>query len=163
MKNIEERLLDNCIPEPNSGCWLWTASTSTGGYGQIRVGGKKRGTHRVAYETWVGSIPEGLCVCHKCDVRDCINPEHLFLGTYKDNVRDMMKKGRIAVGNRHGSRTHPESVLRGEKQWNVKLTEGKVLEIRSRIGERQIDLAQEFGVSRPVISRILNKRIWAHV
>lgn len=81
--------------EPNSGCWLWTASLRPGsGYGQLRVGRTIAFAHRIAYELFVGLIPNGLYVCHHCDVKQCVNPDHLFLGTAKDNTQDMIRKGR---------------------------------------------------------------------
>ena len=100
IENQKERLLDLCIPEPNSGCWLWTGAIATSGYGRVGVGYKSDGTrktgqaHRIAYEIFVGPIPRGMDVCHRCDVRPCINPDHLFIGTRLENVHDMMKKQR---------------------------------------------------------------------
>lgn len=94
---IKERLLYYSVPEPNTGCWLWTAATFSGkygSYGAIRVKNKLSKAHRVSYQTFVGPIPSGLSVCHRCDTPECINPDHLFVGTKKDNSLDMMKKGR---------------------------------------------------------------------
>ena len=92
---IQAKLMAYIEPEPNSGCWLWTASVRPlSGYGQLRHAGKIRFAHRVAYEAFRGRIPDGLFVCHHCDTRSCINPDHLFLGTGKDNAQDMIRKGR---------------------------------------------------------------------
>lgn len=85
--------------EPNTGCWLWTGNTTKFGYGQIKVGSMRDGTrrpemaHRVSYEMHKGST-EGLCVLHTCDVPQCVNPSHLWLGTKSDNSKDAHKKGR---------------------------------------------------------------------
>jgi HNH endonuclease len=93
-------LLDNYMPIPESGCWLWMGTWDRGGYGKIsnREAGKKspvtHKAHRIFYAVMVGEIPDGLFVCHKCDARSCLNPAHLFLGTNQDNINDMYAKGR---------------------------------------------------------------------
>lgn len=81
------------IPVPESGCWLWLGWIDKDGYAGTRRYGEQR-VHRVAYKTFVGEVPAGLLVCHKCDTRSCVNPAHLFLGTHKDNTHDMIRKNR---------------------------------------------------------------------
>ena len=78
----------------DEGCFIWQKGKDTGGYGRIKINGKSKTVHRVAYETLVGEIPKGLHVLHTCDKRACLNPDHLFLGTNNDNVQDMVKKNR---------------------------------------------------------------------
>ena len=82
------------LPAHLHDCWLWTGYTHKNGYGGIRVNQKQIKTHRYSYTLYRGPIPPGLLVLHSCDVRNCVNPRHLFLGTQKDNVQDMMHKGR---------------------------------------------------------------------
>lgn len=102
----EERFWDSCIPEPNSGCWLWTKSTRPNGYGQFAA---KTGhivyAHRFAFELLWGAIPDGRYVCHRCDTPACINPDHIYLGTPQDNVNDMRERGRAAWGHYLAART----------------------------------------------------------
>lgn len=97
-------LMARCIPEPNSGCWLWEGSVIQGpacsAYGTIRFDGSVTTCHRVMWVLTQGPIPVGLWVLHKCDVPSCINPGHLFLGTPSDNTQDMIRKGRRVQGIR---------------------------------------------------------------
>ena len=85
-------------------CWLWIGGRRPTGYGQFWDGTRNVSAHRWSYEALVGPIPEGLVTDHLCRVRNCVNPDHLFLGTRADNVADMLAKGRQAAGDRHGSR-----------------------------------------------------------
>lgn len=147
-----DRFWSKVHPEALSGCWLWHATLDRNGYGLFHVAGRMRGSHRVAYELANGPIPDGngyhgVCVCHSCDVRACVNPAHLFLGTNAENLADMRAKGR--------SRTAP---VRGERHHRATLSDAQVAEIRSRhLGpgrESQRKLAAEYGVSHSAIGKI---------
>lgn len=96
-KSVSERFWGAI--EKTDSCWLWEAGKGSDGYGQFEVNGKKVKVHRYSYEIHKGEIPEGIDVLHTCDVRPCVNPDHLWLGTDADNNRDMREKGR-AVDNR---------------------------------------------------------------
>lgn len=103
MVNIIDRIQPNII-KVKGGCWIWIANRVGNGYGQINLrGGKKRLVHRVLWEILRGPIPQGMILCHKCDKPSCCNPDHLFIGTYKDNSDDMWAKGR---GVRPQKKTH---------------------------------------------------------
>ena len=151
-----ERFNAKWAENPETGCWDWTAAKSTHGYGQIRgVGGRSSGktlyAHRVSYELHVGPIPEGegyhgICVCHRCDRPCCVNPEHLFLGTQTDNVRDMAGKGRRRTS---------------------KLTQDEVDFIRWALPRWGLGggryLSRFFGLTEDAISKIKTGRNWKSV
>ncbi len=139
-------------PVPETGCLEWTGSKTRTGYGRIRVGPKAYLAHRYAFMLALGEIPEGQCVCHQCDNPACCNPKHLFLGTQRENVADMMAKGR--QHNRTGS-----------KNSCAKLTEQDVIEIREACasGARQADMARKYNVSQVAISLIVLRKKWVHV
>lgn len=144
---LKDRFESKYIPEPNSGCWLWTASTMRGGYGSLYGDGKTTKAHRVSYELYNGIIPDGLLVCHKCDVPSCVNPDHLFLGTPAENSADMVRKNR---GN--------SPSFQGEKHPLAKLTEKQVDEIRIQLakGVGGRVLKNKYNVSDTIVSRIKN-------
>lgn len=134
-------------------CWNWTGSCIKSGYGQIWVNGKMPLVTRVSWEMHRGPIPDGLFVCHKCDNPKCFNPDHLFLGTAKDNSDDKHKKGRA---------NNPAKARFGEQHGMSKLTLDAVREIRSRTS-KPIHLAEKFGVSERCIEDVLIRKTWKHV
>lgn len=151
-------------------CWLWTGGLSSNGYGKLSDdNGRTVGAHRLSYEIARGPIPEGLFVLHKCDVRNCVRPSHLFLGTQKQNMEDKVFKGREARGERHGSKTRPktrpETTQKGSRNPASKLTEAEVKAIRSYAssGARQTSIAAMFGITQALVSLIVRREAWKHV
>lgn len=136
-------------------CWLWTGSRMGEWHGQFRFRGRAFLAHRAAWTLYVGEIPEGLLVCHKCDVPNCVNPDHLFIGTHKDNMQDMIRKGRAYWP---GCNNQPL----GERNGQSKLTDDAVREIRASKETHSV-LAKKYGVSGSLISMVQTRRIWKHV
>jgi hypothetical protein len=105
----------NWMPEPNTGCFLWYGSRVKKGYGQIYIDGTTYLAHRLAWERKHDQTARGLVVRHKCDTPECVNPEHLLIGTYADNSHDAIERNRLACGERNGRYTYPERTARGER------------------------------------------------
>jgi len=137
-------------------CWNWTGCKIRDGYGTFRCGDRKQLAHRVSWFIAHGEVPAGnhhgtMCVLHHCDNRACVNPDHLFLGSHQDNIRDMVAKGR-------------QSKPKGAANGRAVLTEEAVRRIRN-IGKdvNQYVLASEFGVTRQHIGQIINRKRWKHI
>ncbi len=128
-----------------AGCYLWLGKTDRAGYGKLGL----HLAHRISYEFLIGAIPERSHVLHHCDNPPCVNPAHLFLGTNIDNTKDKVAKNRQARG----------------AMFNRKLTDAIVLDIRERCrsGESQNSVARSLGVGQGFISRIINRKAWAHL
>lgn len=142
---------------PNA-CHPWTASINGAGYGQISTGGRAGrpdGAHRVAWMLANGPIPDGMLVLHRCDNKLCVNADHLFIGTQKENLDDMDSKGRRVVARNHG-----------EASGVARVSNGDVLEIRRAYdaGEAtQVQLAERYRVGQSTISSIVLRRTWKHI
>ena len=104
-EGLQKRIEQHSIPIPESGCWIWIGANNPDGYGEITVKGKVQSTHRMSYQAFIGPIPKGMQILHKCDIPACVNPRHLFLGTQNDNVKDCIKKGRRGT-NGYELKTH---------------------------------------------------------
>ena len=148
-----QSFLEFVYPEPNTGCWLWGGELTNKGYGSLKKtvnGYTIRGAHRVAYFLHNGSFDYSLFVCHTCDNRLCVNPQHLFLGTLDDNSKDMVKKGRSN---------------RGSDRPNAKLSEARIIQIRDRrsAGHSVKNIAMQYQIAASTVYAILSNRIWGYV
>lgn len=132
-----------------AGCWEWTGHRERSGYGRLFVSGAPERAHRISFRLHKGIVPDGMCVCHTCDNRSCVNPVHLFLGTRADNNADMRLKGR-ARGKK------------GEKHHLAKLTADQVRAIRN-LPQSNVAIAKQFGVSRLAVWEIRTRRTWSHI
>lgn len=147
-KGIEQPLEERFwqfVEKSKTGCWYWLGSTNAHGYGQIKENGTTQRAHRLSWQIHFGSIPEGMLVCHSCDVRRCVAPAHLFLGSVQDNMSDMTNKGR-------------RSAQRGEEAHKAKLTQEQANEIRRRHTDEQLSsrkLAKIYGIHFTNILRII--------
>lgn len=174
LKNIPEHrvkvFIESIDRRTDSECWPWRKLWHTPyGHGAMRIRGRAVLVHRIAFTLWVGSIPDGMLVCHHCDNPPCCNPAHLFLGTIKTNAEDMSRKGRAPATR------HPEKYLEsaklasasaplGERCSWAKLNAAQVSEIRALRGKQsQSVIAARFGVSQSLVGAIQRGETWKHL
>jgi hypothetical protein len=143
-------------------CWLWTGPRDKDGYGKANVRRRALRAHRVSWTMANGAIPEGLIVCHRCDTPACVRPDHLWLGTQLDNVRDMTAKGRRASGPRPA---HRKGGLPGERNPRATFTAEEVLDIRKRAdgGETLASIRRAYGVSKNAVYSVARRITWRHL
>lgn len=142
-----ERFEEKIVRIPIGGCWIWMACTDGKGYGRFSAGGKTVLPHRFAYQEFRGPVAEELLLCHTCDVPECVNPWHMFIGTQEANMRDAASKGRTS---------------RGKHRPTSKLTDGAVRYILNSRMPRSM-LAQIFNVHDMTIGKIKRRELWKHV
>jgi hypothetical protein len=156
------------------GCIVWLGATDEDGYGLFRFNGRMVRANRFAYEDTFGPIPDGYMVCHECDTPPCVHPEHLFLGTARDNTQDMIRKGRKAKLKGEWTperRARFRELIRGtrpkgEQCKHAKLDEAKVRQmrqIRSETGRPYSELAAMFGVTKRAARRAITGETWGHI
>lgn len=179
---LTESFQEKYMPEPNSGCWLWLASCLKDRYGKLSYGvigrcdgsGRLYLAHRASWIIHNGEIPDGLDVMHSCDNRQCVNPQHLSLGTRADNMADAVAKKRTCGGPRRslimkGVFENPEYVAnhkakrpRGEAHGCAKITTADAIAIRNSQEQTSV-LARKFSLSKGTIRNIRSGRIWTHI
>jgi HNH endonuclease len=147
---LDQRILQKCEPEPNSGCWLWTAGCDTAGYGHMNYKARLTRASRLSWIAFRGPIPDRMWVLHRCDVRCCVNPDHLFLGDAKTNAADMARKQRAAWG---------------ERSARSKIRASDAVEIRSlaAAGQALVSIARQFGLAANSVSLIVSRKRWPYV
>lgn len=150
-RSLKERFERLTMPEPNTGCWIWAGSCSFG-YGMISINGKLQKASRTSYTLYKGEIPTGLLACHTCDNTWCVNPDHLFLGTPRDNMIDKVKKGR------HRS-------AKGQQNSAAKLNDILVLDIIKlrKSGLSKGKIAKSLDVSVPNVNNVIYGLTWSHI
>lgn len=136
------------VGKPNE-CWEWQGATIQNGYGQIGKGSKVYYAHRISYELHHGPIPEGMYVCHSCDNRRCVNPNHLWVGTAADNMMDASQKNRL-------------NPVCGEASHHAKLTSDAVIRLRTGQMARE-EAIRAFGVNSEAIRLVLRGKTWKHL
>ena len=153
MPILSEKQLNNFLGkiEKTDNCWLFKGKISKRGYGYSSFNGRSYSAHRLAYHILIGNIPDKMLILHKCDVRNCVNPEHLFIGNQSDNMYDMYQKGRYDN--------------KGERNSNSKLNSEQVLEIRKMYKEKYTlkTIAKKFNISIKQISNIINYNQWKNI
>lgn len=148
--SIKDRLSSLSKVNELTGCIEWVASLSKDGYGKMDIHRRTMRSHIVSYREHKGEFPEGMQVLHTCANRKCINPEHLYIGTHKQNMKDMIRDGNYAYGSRHG---------------RAKIKEADVHEIHlsASKGITRKSLAHKFDLSVTVVGHILTGKLWKHV
>lgn len=153
------RFNNSYIKDQDTGCWVWQGRSRSGSsrmYGRIKVDGKNIAAHRFSWEIHSGSkIPEGCIIMHSCDNPECVNPQHLSVGTHKENMNDMILKGRQAKGDAFSNRT----AVRGSKNNNAKITEESAIKIFNDSRPQRI-IAADYGISQTVVHNIKAKKTW---
>ncbi|SRR6266404_7079258 len=160
-RDPKERFVNLVEMIPEAGCWLWTGAITNCGYGLFNLFGTNVSAHRAAWRLFRGEIPSDKHVLHRCDVKCCVNPEHLYIGTPADNAKDAFARGQRPTGDGHWRRRMPER-QRGNDAAHRTLTEDQVREIR-KSNETQMWLAKKYGVSQAQISRIILCQSWKHL
>lgn len=151
MKSFDQRLEGKWYED--NGCHIWIGAKNSEGYGELRFGKHLRKVHRLRYAHTYGPIPEWLKCCHKCNVRECINPEHIYLGTDKQNADDSKRAGTSLIKRR------------GTDHHNTTLEKADILEIRRLYAEDATpkELARRYGISTQTIWNIATRKTWNHI
>jgi hypothetical protein len=148
---LKDRILSKILID-QKGCWNWTDHLEVRGYGRATYNGKTYPAHRLSYMCFEKKIPKGLLVCHKCDNRRCVNPEHLYLGTHHDNSLDRGKR-------------NLKSFQRGESHGNCKFSDAIILEVRKKHSEGQSrsQISKIYNIKYSAVCKIIRRESWNHI
>lgn len=149
LKDHKRAFLNNIKNDDSSGCWLWNLYLTALGYGQAKYKGKQMVAHRLSYLLFKGEIPKDMLVCHSCDNRSCVNPDHLWLGSQKDNMADMAIKKRAF---------RPK----GQIQKQAKLLDCDINIIRGDTRPNRV-IAAQYGVTKCTIAKVKRRETWTHI
>ncbi len=154
LRHVEVHGFDHSV------CWEWRGATKGNGYGNFRFGRRTVPAHRAAYQILVGEVPDGMDVCHTCDNRICVNPDHLFLGTRRANMEDARHKGRISRGEKHA-----HAIRTGVSIPGAKLSADQVREIWQRLkgGHNPSQIAGNYSITPGAINAIRRGATWRHI
>lgn len=152
MQSVRDRISSMCIPVTESGCHLWTANIGKDGYGKIKVNGKTVRAHRMTWQLANGEIPSDALILHKCDVKSCVNPDHLYAGTYSDNAIDRRRLNYSRRGGSMPNELNPFSKFSNSQVEMMRKT-------KTETGESNKVLAKRFGISESHLSHILNNLV----
>jgi len=167
---LKRRFVSKLKINSTNSCWEWLGSRLQRGYGRIGLNGKMITAHRASWLIYRGEIPRGKFVCHKCDNPPCVNPDHLFITTHKENMMDMVSKQRWSKKPKTAKQIESARKLmmklsqsqRGKKKAWSKLNKFQVLKIRAS-NEVQKKIAQRYGVAQTLISQIKSGKIWKEI
>jgi len=160
-KPADVRFHKSYVKDKSSGCWLWAGSLRGNGYGRIKVNGRAVVASRYSWELHYGPIPDGLLICHTCDKPSCVNPEHLFVGTQKDNMADCIRKGRF-VNNSSNPMFQKNIGRPGEENIFAKLNSGQVVKILADT-RKYVEIAADYNTTPENISFIKRRLTWKNV
>lgn len=153
-KDAKDRILSSIVPDLDTGCWNWAMGRDTAGYGHFSWKGRFQRSSRFAWEAFIGPIPDGQWVLHKCDNRACCNPKHLFLGDAVDNMVDMTRKMRRRGG----------VSVKKNGDCSARLNEARVLEIRQLSREKTVaEIARIFGLRYGHCWAVIARKTWKHI
>lgn len=152
IEKVKKTILAGIEIDPETWCWNWVKALTTNGYGVLTVDKIQYRAHRLSYSVFIDEIPDGLEICHKCDNHRCCNPDHLFIGTHRENMADMVKKGR-------------QRSIYGSEHCGSKITEADALQIRelSESGIPGYRIAELYNISKSNVSMIINRHTWKHI
>ena len=164
-KDIERFITKIPVTDNDSICWEWSINPNTkkarkhADYGVFTLKQNNIVPSRMMWMLTYGEIPDGMLICHKCDNPPCINPFHLFIGSYADNTKDMVMKGRKSTI------VYPDRLPRGINHKNAKLNDVDILQIRtmSSKGVSYKDIKAQFNIGKSNISSIINRKTWTHL